>query len=235
MMGADALAQDWHHAALEYSRVYGFKVFPLHEVVDGRCTCREGGACKDTGKHPRTRRGVKDASCDPQTIDRWWQRWPNSNIAIATGRASGIVVLDDDPAHDGDRTLALLEREHGSLTDTVTSLTGGGGRHLLFRHPGHVIRNSTGSLGPGLDVRGDGGYIVGPPSYHWSGRQYRWDPHRSLGQVEIAELPAWLFELLTRTPRRKRADAQVGTLKRHFQWSDVLDGVEEVDGTRCCS
>jgi len=176
----------------------GWPVFPLHSIQDGRCTCGKAD-CQSPGKHPRTPRGLLDASTDANTIRQWWAKWPDANIGIVTGATGGLLVLDVDPGHGGDATLADLLAIHGPLPETVEALTGGGGRHVFFKHPGGTIRNSAGKLGPGLDVRGDGGYVVAPPSVHASGECYQWtaDP----GETPLAEAPAWLLARLEDTPR----------------------------------
>ena len=114
-------------------------------------------------------------------------------MAIVTGAVSGLVVVDIDPAHGGKDSLHQLERSHGPLPATLEALSGGGGRHLYFTHPGGVVHNRVG-LAPGIDLRGDGGLIVAPPSVHPGGGRYRWAPKRGLGEVEPAPLPAWLVE-----------------------------------------
>ncbi|MGC8724912.1 MAG: bifunctional DNA primase/polymerase, partial [Acidobacteriota bacterium] len=93
-----------------------------------------------------------------------------------------------------------LESRFGGLPVTVTAQTGGGGRHLVFRHPGIRVPNSAGLLGPGLDVRGDGGYIVAPPSLHASGCRYAWDGARHPAHMEPATLPDWLLKRLKGAP-----------------------------------
>lgn len=152
------------------------------------------------GKIPRTANGCRDATTDRLTVERWWSRiWPAADIGIATG--GGLVVLDVD-GEDGADSLHALEAEHGALPETVSVVTGSGGAHHYFSHAGE-IRNSAGKLGPGLDIRGDGGYVVAPPSRHENGRTYAWadDPD----EVEIAPLPGWLAELLTADGRRAAA------------------------------
>ena len=128
---------------------------------------------------------------DPAQVRRWFARWPAANVAVVTGAVSGLVVLDVDPAHGGEESLAALARRHGGLPATVEARTGGGGRHLYFRHPGGLVRNRVG-LAPGLDLRGDGGYVVAPPSRHPRGGAYRWRAGRSPGDLPLAPLPAWL-------------------------------------------
>lgn len=189
-------------AALEYAE-RDWYVFPCHLIDGGRCSCGSAD-CTSPGKHPRTARGFKDASIDPKQIRSWWVRWPEANIGIATGAVSGFIVLDvDGPA--GKESLAALELEHGELPETVAANTGGGGRHLLFRHPGHDVANKTGIL-PGLDVRGDGGYILVEPSNHISGNTYRWQDGRGPGDVLVADCPEWLLQVMTGPPAAKEQE-----------------------------
>jgi len=163
----------------------------LHSIKNGRCTCGKPD-CSSPGKHPRTPSGVKDASKDVNVIRHWWHEWPNANVGIATGATSGFFVLDVD-GEEGEKSLRELEKQHGALPETVESITGGGGRHLFFRWPGRAIKNKV-ALAPGLDIRADGGYIVAPPSYHVSGRQYVW---KYLDEVPLAEAPMWLIDILS--------------------------------------
>ena len=121
----------------------------------------------------------------------WYERWPKANLAVVTGEISRIVVVDIDPRHGGAESLAAMETRHGVLPETVESVTGGGGRHVYFAYPGHEVRNRVG-LAPGIDMRGDGGCIIVPPSVHPSGKRYRWKPGHAPGQVEPAPLPVWL-------------------------------------------
>ena len=144
-------------AALAYAEKFHFSVFP----------------CRAQGKEPLTKHGLKEASKDAATVLAWWKRWPRANVGIATGAASGIVVLDVDARAGGRESLAILEDEQGRLPETRTVLTGGGGQHLYFRDQGG-LRNSAGRLGAGLDLRADGGYVVAPPSNHTNGNKYRW-------------------------------------------------------------
>jgi hypothetical protein len=122
----------------------------------------------------------------------WFRRWPDANVGIVTGEISNLIVLDVDPKHGGDSSLECLERTFGRLPVTVESRTGGGGRHLYFTHPGHLVRNRVG-IAQGIDLRGDGGYIVAPPSIHPSGGRYAWLPGRSPEELPLAALPRWLL------------------------------------------
>jgi hypothetical protein len=189
--------------ALGYARL-GWHVFPCHTPTDRGCSCGMS-SCDNVGKHPRVKDWPNVATTDEATIQDWWTRWPNANIGIATGAKSGVVVLDVDPDEGGALALEDLLAEHGSLPETVESLTGGGGRHLLFQHPGVEMRNSASKLGAGLDIRGDGGYVIAPPSLHESGRRYEWEVSSHPTDVPLAPMPAWLLELVTASQRAHAA------------------------------
>src|SRR5687767_8782940 len=96
LLGAnDADAGAWARA---YAAA-GLPVFPLYEVDEtGRCACWAGTACANPGKHPRTRHGMSEATADAATVAGWWRRWPRAHVAVATGAAAGVVVLDVDGA-----------------------------------------------------------------------------------------------------------------------------------------
>lgn len=132
----------------------------------------------------------------------WILEWPECGIGIVTGAISGLVVIDVDAGHGGNGSLEQLEREHGRLPTTVECRTGGGGRHLYFAHPGGLIRNKVG-LAPGVDLRGDGGYVVAPPSLHASGLRYAWVDGRSAGSMAIAPLPDWALRQVVEEPARR--------------------------------
>ena len=158
-------------------------------------------------KTPWTSHGCLDATTDPETIAGWWSGWPNSNIGIATGSKSNIWVLDIDGTV-GAEELLKLEQRFGALPATVTAVTGGGGRHLYFRLPDFdgapVIKNTASVLATAVDTRGEGGYVVAPPSIHPNGGSYVWGAHAAL-----ADAPVWLLALLdtpkVETPRRTAA------------------------------
>lgn len=174
-------------AATAYAK-RGLRVFPL----------RPGGKEPLGEAAPH---GCKDASTDAVEVAEWWAKYPDANIGIATGPDSGVWVLDVD-GPEGAAALAALETEHGPLPATAQQTTGAG-RHMLFAWPPTVdIRNTSKKLGPGLDTRGDGGYIVAAPSIHPSGAQYRW----TAAKATIADAPAWLLGLLTRKERPPSPD-----------------------------
>lgn len=183
--------------AQEYLRL-GLVLVPIHSVQDGRCSCG-GPDCESPGKHPRIKwRDLSDL--DPSMVSGWFRRWPDAGVGILTGRKSGIFVLDVDPRHGGEDSLAELDARHGPLPETVISITGGGGRHYLFCHPDFDIGNQVG-IRPGLDLRGDGGLIVAPPSVHASGDCYRWREGFSPWDLEVADAPEWLLDLVQKPDR----------------------------------
>ncbi len=199
--------------AVGYAR-RGWEVFPLRVKGKMPLVAKEHGG-----------RGCLDATRDEDKVREWWSRWPRANIGIATGSPSGFFAIDIDPRHGGPDTLRAHIEKHGRLPRTIMSRTGGGGLHLLFRHvPG--IRNDAGRrLGPGLDVRGDGGYIVAPPSVHESGRPYAWDVDRHPDETPIAVAPDWLVQMAI-TP----APAPDGAVKAELPENGrrlVADGVGE--------
>ena len=132
----------------------------------------------------------------------WFCGWPEAGIGIVTGAISGLVVVDIDVRHGGDGALEHLEQEHGRLPTTVECRTGGGGRHLYFAHPGGLVRNKVG-LAPGVDLRGDGGYVVAPPSLHASGLRYAWVAGRAPANTEIVPLPDWVLRQAVEEPSRR--------------------------------
>src|SRR4051812_3637204 len=158
------------HQALRYAAT-GIPVLPLFEPKDGGCACGDP-TCKRPGKHPRTPNGVNDATTDEETIRSWWGRWRHANIGLGTGQNSKVFVVDvDGPV--GQESLRRLEAENRPLWRDGRVRTGRGFHHY-FRRPKNVrISNSAGKLGEGLDVRGDGGYVVAAGSFHVSGKSYR--------------------------------------------------------------
>jgi len=186
-------------AAMAYAH-RGWPVFPLWGIKKGPCTCGKA-ECSSPGKHPRTLHGVKDATTDVSHIEDWWNQWPDANIGMATGQGSGIIVLDVDAPHGGEQTLSELVTQFGPLPRTYEQATGNG-RHLLFAIPdgSPPIRSNAGRLGPGLDVRAEGGYVVLAPSQHANGVEYQWTQYDLTGVVEPAVLPLWVVDLLKEAP-----------------------------------
>jgi len=148
-------------------------VFPLHYPTGNRaCSCGNRG-CDKVGKHPMTPHGLKDATTDRLIVEKWWTAKPLANIGMPTGVASGMVAIDVDVRHQGLESLKVLERKIGGLPLTLVSLTGNG-FHYFYKYPGVPVRSGAAVLGPGIDVRGGGGYVVIPPSLHANGKRYEW-------------------------------------------------------------
>ncbi|HXM55109.1 MAG TPA: bifunctional DNA primase/polymerase, partial [Candidatus Dormibacteraeota bacterium] len=184
--------------ALRYAE-RGWAVFPIWwPLLAGGCGCRRPG-CANAGKHPIGRlvpNGLMAASTDDDTIRAWWARCPRANVGIRTGAVSGLVVLDLD-GEAGVASLRGLVRAHGHLAAAWVR-TGSGGWHGYMAHPGDDrLGNSQGVLGAGLDVRGDGGYVVAPPSLHKSRGRYRW---ATPWPAELPPMAPWLVSLLRPKP-----------------------------------
>jgi hypothetical protein len=191
----------------------GLAVFPVNWPVgrNGRlfCSCGRdlrGQPCgSDAAKHPYGKlapNGLLSATTEIGIIKGWFgHQAPQANLGVATDK---LVVVDVDPRHGGDESLAALEREHGELPHTWRALTGGGGEHIIYAAPEDVTISSFAAeqlkdppLGRGIDVRACGGYIVAPPSRHISGRSYHWSVDHHPAAIELAPPPAWLIERLT--------------------------------------
>lgn len=173
--------------ALSYAQ-NGWSVFPLkYQNIDGE---------SQAWKHPLTKHGFKDATTNETQIREWWTKHPKANIGIATGKKSGLLVLDIDLKNgkNGQRTLDHLIEKYGPLGDALEVETGTGGKQLYFKYPSHVkIGNSAGKLGDGLDTRGEGGYVVAPGSINDdTGVEYRF-----INNIDISDPPTWLLGLLT--------------------------------------
>jgi replicative DNA helicase len=167
-------------SALYYAKHFEWAVFP----------------CKPGEKIPLTPNGFKDATVDTGKIAEWWRRWPDANVAVATGQVSNLLAVDIDDRNGGNETLDGLISKYTPLPHTVESLTGGGGQHLLFRYPGGGVRSGANKLGPGVDVKADGGYIIVPPSVHPSGGVYQWEIASRPTDTPIHEPPEWLLDLM---------------------------------------
>ena len=194
-----------HKAAIKYIQL-GWHVFPLHTIEDGRCTCGKQG-CSDAGKHPRVRRGLKEASRDLDQINRWFgQGAPPSNIAILTGELSGLTVIDIDIGDGkfGADSWAEAIKDHGE-PQTLMAETGSGGMHVLFKY-NSALKTSSNALGKGVDCRNDGGYIVASPSLHHSGGVYSW----LNWDTPLATLPAHLSRRKETRGRPRKDDPYRG-------------------------
>ncbi|MBH8609097.1 phage/plasmid primase, P4 family [Thermoactinomyces sp. CICC 10521] len=221
---------------LEYALYYaslGWQVFPVHEMKDGICSCWKGAECEHPGKHPywdseTLRKGRNDATDDIDLIRKWWKKWPNANIGIATGHESGLVVLDVDIKGGGFESLKEMIGQYGGLPETVKAITGSNGSHYFFNHPGIFMQSSQNKIAPGIDIRGDGGYVVAAPSNHKSGNFYRWE--NSPNDTQMADLPGWLLKKIQEGVTKKSEEARSQTNGR--VWTKLVDGTEIPEGTR---
>ncbi len=158
-------------SAISYAQTEGLHVFPLQE----------------RGKVPLTSHGLEDATIDAMTIETWWDRWPNANVAIRTG---DLLVVDEDRPG----ALSELAAEHEQTVPVTRIARTGKGRHYYFTQPAtQRIRNTAGKLAPGIDTRGDGGYVVAPPSVHPDGGVYTWE-----STAPPAPFPEWMSALLVK-------------------------------------
>jgi len=158
-------------AALGYAS-RGLHIFPCVWIENGACSCKDP-ECDSPGKHPLTPHGFHDATNDHAAVRDLWTKFPKANIAIRTGAESGLAVVDID-----DLDLAKPELEKlcpGYNFKSVPTQKTGKPRawHLAFGYPDVYVKTGTKFL-PGMDSRGDGGYIMAAPSIHVSGKHYEW-------------------------------------------------------------
>jgi hypothetical protein len=175
--------------ALEYLE-RGWSVIPVHSVIGGRCSCKRVD-CGKPGKHaPISWKAFQKRRATEVEVKDWWRKWPWSNVGIVTGEISGIFVLDVDGQVGSDSIRGL------EMPMTVTAKTGGGGSHFYFRYPQDTIVGNKIGLLEKVDIRGNGGYVVAAPSIHESGKSYQWLEGMSPEEIELANPPLWLMDLL---------------------------------------
>src|SRR5215813_4937010 len=159
-------AEEAAEAALAVVRALGVRVFP--------CAPRRLGNAK--AKTPLVKNWSHVATSDAAQIRAWWSKWPDALIGVPTGSASGFFVADKDvkDGKNGIHDMHRLEEANGRLPQTPQAQTPTGGEHDYYRMPDEEIRNSVGVIAPGIDIRGDGGYVIVPPSALPDGSLYRW-------------------------------------------------------------
>lgn len=236
----DAPTADW---AMYYAQI-GWLVLPLHYPDQkGRCSC--SNSCSSVGKHPLTSNGVIGASNSIITVRKWWAKWPNANIGIATGQKTGLLVVDVDARHGGLSSLDKWESKHKTI-NTLRSATGGNGQHLFFLYPNKTIIKNRVNLVSGIDIRSNGGYVVAPPSMHASGQGYTWKDNQN-----ISETPPWLISYLTKqgNPAKKISipsnisegsrnsflASMAGSFRKQGLSASTLEGELQLLNTRLCS
>jgi hypothetical protein len=172
--------------------------------------------CRPRDKLPATQHGFKDATTDADVIERWWRQGPECNIGVATGRCSGIFVVDVDGI-DAKAELTKLEQQYGALPATVESLTARG-RHLYFQWSDLCpVRNTAGRIAPGIDTRGEAGYVLAPPSVHRTGRVYAWSVDSAKA---FALAPDWLLDKINGNGKSNGATPPE-------DWHELAKGVAE--------
>ena len=166
------------NAALAYA-AQGWPVFP----------------CNPLDKKPLVAHGFKDATKDPEQITAWWTKWPNAMIGVPMGPASGVFCVDLDRKPGGDDgiiTWDKLESENGTV-NTRTHGTPSTGRHKFFLHQNGIRSIGLDRLAPGLEVKGDGGYVIVPPSRMADSKEYT-----IIDAIEPAPMPPWLLNMVRR-------------------------------------
>jgi len=163
-------------AAIKYAEK-GWPVFPCSVSKQPLMSKEMGG------------NGVLDATTDTEQITKWWTEHPYASIGMATGPGSGLWVLDIDQPN-GPENLQNIERKYGVLPETLTQKTGGGGLQYFFTWNGHEIRNSSSKVSKNIDIRGNGGYVILPPSSHPSKNKYQW-----ITKTPPTKAPDWITDI----------------------------------------
>lgn len=215
----DSSQNDNLQSALKLASM-GFRIFPLHGIVDENCTCGGKGNCTP-GKHPVIKGWGQSATIDPVQITKWFENKP-FNIGLVTGKSSGIWVLDVDNDKGGETTLDELIEQHGMLTETLRVKTGNG-IHYYFKYPDESeISNSAKKLGEGLDVRGGGGYVVAPGSTHHTGVVYEWIDNPDVTTVKKA--PRWLLQKIIAKQKEKFTAPKLNDQQFDRTFYEILEG-----------
>lgn len=224
--------------ALYYARL-GWSVVPAHRVIRNTsgatiCSCPQGADCVSKGKHPAVPWVTfqKIPATEAQIMAWFNGPFADYGVGVITGAVSGIFVIDSDQGQGkpGAESLNDIQMINGDLPYTVQAKTGGGGVHYVFKHPGNgtLITTAKNVLGAGVDVRGDGGFIVTAPSIHESGRHYIWDDAANPRTTRIVDAPAWVIDLArgdaSSSGQRGKATGS-GEIIRDA-WGNVVDGRE---------
>ena len=193
--------------AICYAQFYHLRVFPL---VPKRT-------------EPLTSNGFHSVTIDINQIFDWWTKNPNVNVGIRTGKESRIVVIDIDGT--GYYSLGNLLKQYAPLLNTIESVTGSGGNHILFKYPnfkGIQVTNRVDLLGGNskINIQGEGDYIVALPTIHQNGRKYEWEMSSRPNDIEMAKMPSWLLNIVCSHNQRK--------FKKDLSyWKDIVSSVDE--------
>ena len=213
-------------AALDYAR-RGWPVFPVNYPVKVgnslKCSCGKP-ECKHPAKHPKTLHGLTDATTDLKQINAWWKETPQANIGLATGPRSRLVVVDIDPRNGGNDSLKAITKL-GNIPTTPIVFTGGGGEHIYLMHPGNgtKVKSDKNIAGyKGIDVKGDGGYVLAPPSRHISGGRYTWK--RTHLANKLSPIPQWMTENLLSVSSRDAVQSSNNIIISSLRGGCVTEG-----------
>ena len=198
-------------AAIEYAEA-GYAVIPV----------------KRSDKAPYTPNGLADASKDADTLRQWWQRWPEANVAVVCGHVSGdLFVIDIDikpeKGKHGDEELLKWQAKYGDFPETVKQRTGSGGQHQFFRDPNIALYKNKVNAIPGIDVRGEGSYVVVAPSVYEDGSVYEWEGASILDTIEVADANESVTKLLALNPRDQKGETSLQE-RETISMKDVPEG-----------
>lgn len=180
---------------IDYAFLYlekGLGVIPIYEPVNGKCSCGNS-ECRAPGKHPRIKEWQKNFATTREQIIDWFERWPNTNIAIVTGKYP--TVIDYDFQNGGEDSYEKIKGLIGE-SNTPTVVTGRG-FHQYFCNEGDPLGSKIGLL-PGVDIKSDGGYVVAPPSRHFLGTAYEWKTDKTIFNMNPADFPLSVLSLKTK-------------------------------------
>ncbi len=189
--------------ALKYAEL-GWKIIPI----------------KPRQKVPLTKHGVKDATDHPDVIRAWWENWPNANIAVALGEPSGVYVIDVDLDNDKGISGYKSLKEFPQLPVTVQQMTPRGGFHAFFRASDPPVNKNC--FRPGIDIRGDGYYVLLAPSIHPNGGVYRWIKGYGPGEFHPAEFPDFMRPVIGAQAANAPSVAAVDFLVPRGPEADIL-------------
>jgi len=231
-----------------YSETLGWKILPCHGITNGKCTCgQKHGEPKEVGKHPVINQWNSESTSDPDVTRKWWSKNPEYNIGVHCSK-SGFFVIDIDPRSGGPESFQKFAEEVGeeNLPKTIEAITGTytgddgqpkRGRHIFYRcDPSESLIGHLGALNlKGVDIKHNG-YVLISPSRHFSGVTYEWAEGKAPWEIEMADAPEGLLDVLRKKTRRSSYSLGSGewdwlsdvTSNNGVDYSKVLkEGLEE--------
>lgn len=213
-------------AAMQYAS-YGWRVVPIHGIVNGRCTCSKGSTCGSAGKHPRPNAWQEAASNDEEIVLGFWEKWPDSNLGVALGPSSGIIDIECDTE---EAEISLLSLFDGEIPVTPT-FSASRGKHRLFKWRDDLPKDAV-KKPYGIEFRmgagGRGAQSVFPPSTHNSGKAYAWLPGLDPDQCDPAPLPdkvlAAVWNVEENTPLLT-GETPLKPGRSNDEWAEIFKGV----------